>query len=83
MAKVTVKHIKIPVTTYESRKIFTLELDSDEAQFLIDILAHVSGDQEKSRRRFQRAISDELRKAGVRYDWPSNDIYGSVVLKTS
>ena len=45
-----------------------LTLNKEEIQFLVDVLNHIGGTSENSRRKIARAIRDALSNAGVNTD---------------
>lgn len=60
----------------------TLELSEEEAQFLADVLASVSGDRRHSRRKFQPVITDALGDVGIPHDGKrSRDMHGSIMFR--
>lgn len=69
MAKATSITTEMPVTktitTYEYRKIITLELSVQEAQALRMVCSLVGGDPETSSRKYINAIRDALDKEGT------------------
>lgn len=67
-AKVTGKKITI--------KELTLTLTGDEAQFLTDVFAKISGDVKDSRRKYQVSIMEALHEAGMEFD--THDMTGSI-----
>jgi hypothetical protein len=54
-----------------------LNLDPDEAVFLRDLLANVSGDPKTTRRKYEVSISKALDDAGILYEM-DDDLDGNI-----
>jgi hypothetical protein len=56
--------------------IYTLELNEDEAQFLVDVMDFIGGNEKTTRRRFGREIQRALEAVDLKSPFPVSDVAG-------